>query len=221
MLASTRFDASGDQLDYSLKLDAAPDGATAIRVTGCSVGPDPWGATPVPAETPPSGSTSVTVGTTRTLDIQTGITYQAIQAKAIAVGKSAIVWADTTPAHPANLDAAFVSQFLADFENVILPRERAIFGMESDQDNDGHISLVFSPLTYQSAVAFFTGCDLQSLVGCKTFEPRRVPVPDAARHDRAAVQHAERYQGNPRPRVLAPHQFQPQSTAKPAHGLAG
>lgn len=167
VLASTRFDTSGDQLDYSLKLDSAPPGASAAPVTGCSVSSDPWSTTKVPKETAPSG-TAVAVGTTRTINVQKAIGFEAIQAKAIAVGKSAVVWADVTPAHPANLDTAFVSQFLSDFEDTILPRERAIFGMESDQDGDGHISLVFTPLTYDTAVAFFTGCDLSGPGGCLT-----------------------------------------------------
>ncbi len=76
------------------------------------------------------------------------------------------MWADVTPAHPANLDATFVDQFLSDFEETILPRERAVFGVESDQDGDGHVALVFTPLTYETAVAFFTGCDLANLSGC-------------------------------------------------------
>lgn len=165
ILASTRFDASGAQLDYSLNLDAAPDGATATPVESCSIGTDPWSTTPLPKETPPSG-TAVAVGTTRTINVPGAVGYEAIQAKAIAVGKSAIVWADITPAHPANLDTAFVNQFLSDFEDTILPRERTVFGMESDEDGDGHISLVFTPNTYQTAVAFFTGCDLSNLGGC-------------------------------------------------------
>ncbi|MHB8879321.1 MAG: hypothetical protein ACYC8T_36970, partial [Myxococcaceae bacterium] len=82
------------------------------------------------------------------------------------VGVRAVVWADKTVAHPANLDPGFVTAFLADFENIILPRQRTVFGMESDLDGDGHIALVFSPLTYQTAVAFFTGCDLKNFAGC-------------------------------------------------------
>lgn len=78
------------------------------------------------------------------------------------------MWKDVTPAHPATLDDAFVSQFLTDFEDLILPRERAVFGVESDLDGDGHVSLVFTPLTYETAVAFFTGCDLVKSAGCPT-----------------------------------------------------
>lgn len=167
VLASTRFDTSGDQLAYSVKLDAAPDGASATPVTGCSVSTDPWSTTNVPKETAPSG-TAVTVGTTRTINVQRAVGFETIQAKAIAVGKSAVVWADVTPAHPANLDTTFVNQFLSDFEDTILPRERTVFGMESDLDGDGHISLVFTPLTYDTAVAFFTGCDLVDAGGCLT-----------------------------------------------------
>lgn len=165
VLASTRFESGAPDSTYSLGPGTPDDASTASIASGCSLGTDPWQTTPVPAETPPSG-TAVAVGDTRTITVQRAIGVEAIQAQAIAVGKSAVVWADVTPAHPANLDTAFVDQFLTDFEDTILPRERAVFGMESDQDKDGHIALVFTPLTYQTAVAFFTGCDLASITGC-------------------------------------------------------
>ena len=79
-----------------------------------------------------------------------------------------MVWADVTPAHPAVLDAAFVQEFLNDFESTIMPRERAVFGIESDLDKDGHIHLVFTPVTGDTAIAFFTGCDLGGALGCRT-----------------------------------------------------
>ena len=77
-----------------------------------------------------------------------------------------VVWADVTTAHPAVLDAAVVQEFLTDFENTILPREREVFGIESDEDGDGHVQLVFTPVTNKTAVAFFSNCDLKSAIGC-------------------------------------------------------
>jgi len=118
-------------------------------------------------ETPPTGTAPI-VGTERTLQMQIGSSLTPLTARVIAVGEHAVVWADVTPTHLANLDPAFVTAFLSDFENTILPRERSIFGMESDLDNDGHISLVFTPLTYRTAVAYFSGCDLLNLSGCRT-----------------------------------------------------
>jgi len=165
ILASMKFDLSGLERDYSLDLEAASPEGSASLVTACSLTNDPWSTTQLPNETPPSGTGPV-VGDTRTINVQTPTSYEAITAEVVAVGSAAVVWADTTAAHPANLDPAFAQQFLTDFEGYILPRERTIFGMESDIDGDGRIGLVFSPLTYETAVAFFTGCDLFDFAGC-------------------------------------------------------
>lgn len=165
VLASTRFDTSGASAAWSVTTGAVPEGASASPVTGCSLSPDAWRAVNVPAETPPSG-TAVAQGTKKTIKISKKTGSEDIEVEAIAVGKRAVVWKDVTPAHPATLEDTFVSQFLADFEDLILPRERAIFGVESDIDGDGHIALVFSPVTSETAVAFFSGCDLKKMVGC-------------------------------------------------------
>ncbi|MEI8255174.1 MAG: hypothetical protein WCJ30_05820, partial [Deltaproteobacteria bacterium] len=168
VLASTVVDGTVDALGYTVATTATGAVTTPATVSTCSLTPDRWRAMTLPPETPPSG-TGPAVGAMRsiTMDTPTGVTT--IMAQAVAVGTRAVVWADMTPAHLANLDPAFVTQFLADFENVILARERAIFGIESDLDGDGHIHLVFSPLTYRTAVAYFTGCDLvPASRGCRT-----------------------------------------------------
>jgi hypothetical protein len=125
---------------------------------------------PVAAETAPTGA-AVKQGAKRTLHASSANGVEDIQVTAIAIGKHAVVWADTTPAHPAVLDAAFVSKFLSDFDDTILPRGRSVFGVESDLDGDGHIGLVFTPLTRQNGkgtVAFFDGCDLARWHDCPT-----------------------------------------------------
>ena len=165
LLASNDLAASQDAYSYSLTFDAAPPSASATLVTGCSLSSDSWSTKPLVPETPPSG-TAAAVGDTRAIDVPTATGFETIQAKALAVGQYAVVWADVTAAHPAVIDPAVVTEFLTDYEKTILPRERTIFGTESDLDKDGHIALVFTPLTYQTAVAFFTGCDLKSLFGC-------------------------------------------------------
>ena len=168
IVGSTRFDRSTKQLPYSFSFDPLEGAAAPKLLTGCSLGTDPWKSTPPPAETAPTG-TAPAIGTVRTLQVSTSSGTQSIQAKVIAVGTSSVVWADVTPEHPANLDDAFVSAFLAEYDATILPRERAIFGVESDLDHDGHVGLVFTPLTHDTAVAFFLGCDLlSSLAGCDT-----------------------------------------------------
>lgn len=158
VIGSTRFDRTTGSVPYSLATDAIEGDAPATLVKGCSI--NAWTAPP-PSETAPAG-TAPAVGTKRKLWLGS----EEIDAEVIKTSSGATVWADRTPAHPANLDAAFVDEFLKDFDNVILPRERAVFGVESDADKDGHIGLIFSPLTYNSAVAYFSGCDLQSFTGC-------------------------------------------------------
>lgn len=164
VLGSTRF-VRASTVPYSVSLDpieGEPPAATVV--TGCSLSSGDWSKAPEPTDEPPSG-TAPAVGTKRSL-IANGET---IDAEVYAVSPTAVVWADTTAAHPAKLDKAFVDAFLADWDKVILPRERAVFGMESDLDGDGRIGLVFTPLTYTTAVAYFFGCDLkESLAGCPT-----------------------------------------------------
>ncbi|MGZ3452586.1 MAG: hypothetical protein ACXVEF_23455 [Polyangiales bacterium] len=161
VLGSTRFDRTSGTFPYSIALDPIEGDTAATIANGCSIDAAAW-STPPKTETPPSG-TAPAVGTKRTLQI--GGT--AIDAEVMAVGTTAVVWRDVSATSMANLDAAFVTAFLDDFEKVIVPRERAIFGVESDQDGDGHIGLVFSPLTYSDmAIAYFSGCDLQALTGC-------------------------------------------------------
>ncbi len=165
--ASSRFDTSGDPLAYAVTTDTAiatPSSVTPVR--GCSIATDTWRSASVAPETAPTG-TAVAEGTTKTLHASTRTGSENIEVKAVAVGKHAVVWADITPAHPATFDGDFVKQFLTDFENTILPRARSVFGVESDLDGDGHIALVFTPLTNQTAVAFFTGCDLAKWRGCR------------------------------------------------------
>jgi hypothetical protein len=168
VLASTKFVVQTAVSGYTLSLDAAPDAPSSALVTGCALSTSPWSTTTLPSEPPPTG-TAPAVGTTRDISVPTGIGAEVVSAKVIASGNSAVVWADTTVAHPAVLDTTFVQQFLDDFEKTIMPRERSVFGTESDLDADGHIQLMFSPLTKDTAVAFFTGCDLKGdLAGCSS-----------------------------------------------------
>lgn len=167
IVASTRMDTSGDELPWSIELAAPPSGGGMRLVEDCSIDAAEWAAIATPSEPTPHGS-PIALGTTKTIASAGGAQVEDIQVKAVAVGEKAIVWADVTPSHPAVLDDAFVAQFLTDFERTILPRERTVFGIESDVDGDGRIGLVFTPLTRQTAVAYFTACDLVSLDGCPT-----------------------------------------------------
>src|SRR5690606_26487993 len=67
VVASTAFDTSGKELAWSLDTSAAPEGAAAALATGCALPEAPWSTTAVPAETPPTGATTVVAGTKRTV----------------------------------------------------------------------------------------------------------------------------------------------------------
>ena len=166
IVTSTRFDGTKTPAAYSIATDGAQNTGPSTIVTSCSITSDAFKNQPLPSETPPSG-TAVSVGAQKIIHMPLPSGSEDITVQAIAVGKIGVVWADVTQAHPANLDTTFVSQFLSDFDDVIVPRERVVFGTESDLDADGHIGLVFTPLTYQMAVAFFTQCDLQNV--CATY----------------------------------------------------
>ncbi len=164
VLASTSFDRQTVAVPYSVALGSAPSGGGSRMVTGCAMSSDAWRDVEVPVEPTPDGE-GARVGATRELAIMTAEGATKIDVEVVAVGPHATVLRDTT--HPSTLDAAFAEQFRKDFEDVILPRARQVFGTEPDLDGDGRIQLVFSRLTRAHGVAFFSACDLQgSLEGC-------------------------------------------------------
>ncbi|MEY2932321.1 MAG: hypothetical protein RL033_3070, partial [Pseudomonadota bacterium] len=183
ILASTRFDAPSTPLPYTLALRSTPPASTppastppattavsssaSPLLTGCSLSSARFSSSPLVSDPPPVASGTVPVeGATRTLEVPTRAEPQSITARAISVGEHAVIWADTT--HPTTLDRAFVLQFRDDFERVILPRARQVFGTEPDLDGDGRIQLVFTRLTRERGVAFFSACDLaEQLEGCQ------------------------------------------------------
>lgn len=166
VLASARLDSVGKKFAYQVGLASDLTATSqATVVTGCALTAAPWQAKPPAAEASPEGK-APDVGTTRDFHVGTAKGDEIVPFKVMAVGKGAVVWADVSGAHPAKLDDTFVKDFLADFDKLILPRARTVFGVESDADKDGHIGLLFTPLTYTTAVAYFTGCDLQQLAGC-------------------------------------------------------
>ena len=162
ILASSSLSGGSEPSHYTLSLGTAPSPTPSALVGGCSVSRESlsrerFGTTAIVTDPPPTG-TPPREGDTRTLHIPTHATPETIQARALSVGEHATIWADTT--HPTSLDSAFVLQFRDDFERVILPRARQVFGTEPDLDHDGRIQLVFTRLTRESGVAFFSSCDL-------------------------------------------------------------
>lgn len=164
VLASTRFDRQTVPAPYSVALGAGAPAGESRLVTGCATSGEAWGGVDVPVDPTPGGE-GARVGATRELAIMTEDGATRIKAEVVAVGAHAAVWRDTT--HPTTLDAAFAEQFRKDFEDIIMPRARQVFGTEPDLDADGRVQLVFSRLTRAHGVAFFSACDLQGkLDGC-------------------------------------------------------
>jgi hypothetical protein len=164
ILASTNFERDAAASDYSLAHSDARRAAASRRVTSCAMSGDHFSRAPFVNEPAPAGP-APREGALRSLRLPTEDGAAAIEARALSVGEHAVIWADTT--HPTSLDKNFVEQFRDDFERIILPRAREIFGTEPDLDHDGRIQLVFSRLTRERGVAFFSACDLSpSLQGC-------------------------------------------------------
>lgn len=163
VVGSTSFAPGQGSFDYELSLAEAGNGGPARVLTGCSLDSGSWRDAELASEPAPRGP-APELSSTRTFNVPTPTGNVDVSARLLAIGEHSAIWADS--AHAASLDAAFVSQFLDEFERVILPRSRQIFGTEPDIDGNGRIQLVFSPLTRERGVAFFTGCDLEPLPGC-------------------------------------------------------
>jgi hypothetical protein len=146
----------------------------AKKIVACAAPAERWRASANAAKkadssSPPkrAAAAPVAVGATRVFSWRARRGTLSVTARAVAVGESTVVWADQTPHHEAVLEPAFVAEFQRDFETLILPRARSVFGAESDIDGDGRIALFFSPMTRIAAtVAFFSGCDLAPSGAC-------------------------------------------------------
>src|SRR5690606_12264628 len=127
VLASTRFDAGPAPVDYSVSLaDGGRAGPSRI-VDDCSLRSEPWQGVALSAEPAPEGEGPV-LATTRALHVTVAGATSQIDGEVVSVGAHATVIRDTT--HPATLDGPFAEQFRADFEDVIMPRARQVFGTE-------------------------------------------------------------------------------------------
>ena len=158
--ASMQLAASAASSLYRVESGATVDFGPPSLVSGCSLDERRWRSMAVLTDASPAGSAPA-LGAQRTFRMPTETTVESVVARVAAVSEHAVLWVDVTPAHPATLDPAVVAALLRDFEETILPRERAVFGTESDVDGDGRVSLVFSPVTARSGDAFFWQCDLQ------------------------------------------------------------
>ena len=101
------------------------------------------------------------VGATETLQVA-GNFLENIEAEVVLVNDVLVVYRDTSTEHFLDEPGMDHIQALADyFEDLILPRERFLFGRESDVDGDGRFGMLLSyQVNLTGAYAFVTHCDL-------------------------------------------------------------
>jgi hypothetical protein len=74
-----------------------------------------------------------------------------------------VVVFDRTTDPEMNIDTDILNEVADNFGDIVLPRERTYFGQESDVNEDGHVTLFYSPLVYTGsggATAYVSHCDL-------------------------------------------------------------
>ncbi|MFH1532722.1 MAG: hypothetical protein ABIK09_18520 [Pseudomonadota bacterium] len=106
-----------------------------------------------------------------------------VEAEVVLVNDVLVVYRDTTTEHPLEEPGMDHIQALADdFQALILPRERFLFGHESDVDGDGRFGMLISyQVNLTGAYAFVTHCDLVDSSVCGYGNHREmiyVAIPD-------------------------------------------
>ena len=111
---------------------------------------------------------SFDVGDLRTFSVWNGNRSVTIEAEATQITGAVVLWEDrTTPNEIGSVDATVLEGVLESFEDIILVRERQIFGQESDVDGGGQIDLLLSYTVNQyGPVAYVTWCDIGAENGC-------------------------------------------------------
>jgi hypothetical protein len=114
---------------------------------------------PVVAVAPPPAAG---VGDTRSFDVYDGTRNVTIEAVATAVTDGVVVWVDQTTENPiGDVSTETIDAVLSNFETIVMPRERQVFGEESDVDGNARVDVLLSYTVNQyGAVAYVTGCDI-------------------------------------------------------------
>lgn len=103
------------------------------------------------------------VGEFITLAINDGFDYVDISCEVMMVTEALVVVFDRTTDPEMAIDGEILAEVSDNFAEIVLPRERIYFGQESDVNEDGHVTLLFSPLVYSGsggATAYVFPCDL-------------------------------------------------------------
>ncbi len=101
-------------------------------------------------------------------EVYNGTRYVDIEAEAIQVTDELVIWKDLSTENPyGDLEEAMLEDILASMEGIVLPRERELFGVESDVDGDGKLWVLMTYTVNQyGAQAYVTGCDIGITDGC-------------------------------------------------------
>jgi hypothetical protein len=128
---------------------------------------EPGDAAPPPHDVGPTPSYAA-VGDTRLFQVWNGSETVTIEAIATQVSDGVVVWEDqTTPNEIGAVDEETLSGVIANFQDIIVPRERQVFGEESDVDGGGSIDFLLSYTVNQSGpVAYVSWCDIGAEGGC-------------------------------------------------------
>ena len=90
-------------------------------------------------------------------------TYATIDAEVMSVTDELVIAFDRTTDPGLAIDATILDELAANFAGIVLPRERVYFGAESDVNEDGHVTVLFSPLVFTATggvTAYVSPCDL-------------------------------------------------------------
>jgi hypothetical protein len=125
--------------------------------------PDPR---PIPAGQHPILRTEE--GDTASFEVYNGTRYVDIEAEAIQVTDELVVWEDrTTENEYGSVDEEMMAEVIENLERIVLPRERTLFGDESDVDHDGKLWVLMSYTVNQyGAQAYVSWCDIGVTDGC-------------------------------------------------------
>ncbi len=101
-------------------------------------------------------------------EVYNGTRYVAIEAEAVEVTDELVIWKDLSTENPyGDLDEDMLADIVANMEEIVLPRERQLFGEESDVDGDGKLWVLLTYTVNQyGAQAYVTDCDIGVTDGC-------------------------------------------------------
>jgi len=119
-------------------------------------------ATQVPGKPSPAPSWDPELGDIVTFQVPYGYIVVDVEAELRIASESLLIFDDLTTDNPLDpVDPATMETFAQLFEEIIIPRERFLWGHESDVNDDGRVSMLFSHLVNQSSAhAFVNHCDL-------------------------------------------------------------